>query len=339
DLYPRLTFLLSCLSFQANDPNFYTSLHQWKDFVSVNVGDSLTLQCFYEDVVDARFYWYRQNLGQKLKLISTFYKYEKNGTFHDEFKNNPRFTLDTKKGKNHLKITNLSISDSATYYCASSYLYRFEFAEGTTVTVKGSGSNIQTLVHQSVSETVHSGGSVILNCTVQTGTCDGEQSVYWFTNSEESHPGLIYTHGSNTLQCERKPSKQTCSCNYTMSIKNLNQSHAWTYYCAVVSCGHILFGKETKLDLVAKYDFLTYNWSGAFTCTSILSVLLAFSVCLMNRANSCRSSSRWFLSTFIVGYQGAENYYAALVVRTNRSRKPTDPVWSECVYFKTKQHK
>lgn len=208
----------------------------------------MTLQCFYEDIVDARFYWYKQNVGQGLKLISSFYKFERNGTFHNEFNHNPRFMLVTETGKNHLKITNVQISDSATYYCASSYLYRLEFAEGTTVSVQDSGFKIRTLVHQSASETVHPGGSVTLNCTVQSESYDGEHRVYWFRNFRESHPGLVYTHGGMNDECKRNHNTQTHTCVSILSIKNLDVSHAGIYYCAVVSCGHILFGNGTKLD-------------------------------------------------------------------------------------------
>ena len=86
-----------------------------------------------------------------------------------------------------------------------------------------------------------------LNCTVQTGTCDGEHSVYWFKHSQESHPGLIYTHGGRNDQCERKGNTQTHTCVYNLPMKSLNRSHAGTYYCAVATCGHVLFGDGTKL--------------------------------------------------------------------------------------------
>ena len=156
--------------------------------------------------------------------------------------------LDVENDKHHLTITNLNFSDSATYYCISNYKFELNFVKSITVNVKDSGSNVPVSVYQSASDTIQPGDSVNLNCTVQTGTCDGQHSVYWFTNSAESHQGLIYTQEGRNDQCERNPKKQTHSCVYNLSLKNLNRSHAGTYYCAVASCGHILFGDGTKLD-------------------------------------------------------------------------------------------
>uniref|UniRef100_A0A3Q3LHH7 Ig-like domain-containing protein n=1 Tax=Mastacembelus armatus TaxID=205130 RepID=A0A3Q3LHH7_9TELE len=217
-------------------------------FVSVKTGGNVTLQCFYQSDVATRFYWYKQTLGQKPRIISSYHKYDKTGHFQNEF-NNPRFMLETGNGENHLAITDLSISDSGTYYCASSYSYMFDVAEGTVVSVQGSGSNIPAQVHQSASESIQPGGSVTLGCTVHTGTCDGEHRVYWFKHSGQAHPGLIYTHGGSNDQCERKPETQTHSCVYNLRMNSLNLSDAGTYYCAVASCGHMLFGNGTRLDL------------------------------------------------------------------------------------------
>uniref|UniRef100_A0A671XY81 Ig-like domain-containing protein n=1 Tax=Sparus aurata TaxID=8175 RepID=A0A671XY81_SPAAU len=223
-----------------------SSVHLDGGLLSLKTGDNLTLTCFYKADVPARLYWYKQPLGQKLQLIATFYYFDQNGTFYNEFKNNPRFTLDTGDGKNHLKISDLRISDSAAY-CCFCYIDTIETSESITVSVTGSAR-----VHQSASEIIQPGGSVTLNCTVHTGTCDGEHSVYWFKHSQESHPGLIYTHGGRNDQCERKDNTQTHTCVYNLPMKSLNLSHTGTYYCAVASCGHILFGNGTKLDFEGK---------------------------------------------------------------------------------------
>ncbi|XP_042258220.1 immunoglobulin kappa light chain-like isoform X2 [Thunnus maccoyii] len=251
---PVFALYLTCLflgkTAQTTALKFSSSVRQDSSFISANVGDSVSLRCSYEGDVATKLYWYKQTLGQKPRLISTFYTFDSNGTFYNEFNNNPRFTLDTENSKNHLKITDLHISDSATYYCISSYLNKLEFLEGTTLSVKGSGLNIQALVRQSASESIQPGGSVTLNCAVHTGTCDdGEHSVYWFKNSEESQPGVIYTHGGRNNQCERNNNTQTHTCVYNLPLKSLDLSHTGTYYCAVAACGQILFGNGTKLDV------------------------------------------------------------------------------------------
>ncbi|CAB1351605.1 unnamed protein product [Coregonus sp. 'balchen'] len=126
-----------------------------------------------------------------------------------------------------------------------------EFGEGTILIVKGSESNSKTVVQQSVSKSVQLGDSVTLNCTIHTETCVGEHSVYWFRHgSGESHPGIIYTHGDRGDQCENSPEagSPTQSCVYNLPKRNLNLSDAGTYYCAVASCGEILFGNGTTLD-------------------------------------------------------------------------------------------
>ncbi|XP_054914475.1 immunoglobulin kappa light chain-like [Poeciliopsis prolifica] len=313
------------------------SVRQDKHFMFAKAGDNLTLQCFYENVVDARFYWYKQNLGQKPRLVSTYYKYEANATFHDEFRNNPRFQLETAKGKNHLKIRNLRISDSAVYFCASSYLYRLDFAEGTMVYVEQTGSQLQTSVYQSGSETVRPGGSVTLNCTVQTGTCGGEHSVYWFKNSEHSEPGLIHSKGGENKLCDNKTSARTHSCVYKLPIGKLDASHAGTYYCAVASCGHILFGKGTKLDLIDTNNLETYLWAGAFSFTSLLSVSLAVSLCVIKkRSFKCSKAEKGSLNNPDVkdDYNAQKAHYAAFFALHNRPRRRKDPIWTECVYYR-----
>ncbi|XP_062417563.1 immunoglobulin kappa light chain-like isoform X2 [Pungitius pungitius] len=238
----------------ATDPKLSSPVHQERGFASVDVGDNITLECFYQNNAGGRLYWFKQTLGQRPKLISTFYTYSPKGNFYHEFENNPRFTMNTEKSQNNLTIFDLKVSDTATYYCAYSTSYVLTFAEGTVVSVQGSSINIPALLHQSPSKTIQPGGSVTLNCTVQTGTCDGQHSVYWFKDSEESHPALIYTDGGSTDQCVRKPNTQTHTCDYNLPMESLNLSHAGTYYCAVASCGHILFGNGTKLDIEAEQE-------------------------------------------------------------------------------------
>ncbi len=95
---------------------------------------------------------------------------------------------------------------------------------------------------------VQPGGSVTLQCSLLSKNkekvqCPGEQSVYWFRpGSGESHPSIIYTHRNSSDEQEER------SCVYSLSKTIQNSSDAGTYYCAVVTCGEILFGEGTKVE-------------------------------------------------------------------------------------------
>ncbi|XP_060951859.1 uncharacterized protein LOC133028848 [Limanda limanda] len=314
---------------------------QVSGFISADVGDNLTLKCFYEGD-DKNIYWYKQTLGQKPRIISKTYRILKIIWLPDEFMDNPRFIVKSIGITSQLNISDLNLSDSATYYCLKDTRYVNDFTEGVTVSVKGSGSNIQAVVHQSESiqtggssESIQPGGSVTLSCTVHTGTCDGEHSVYWVKNSEEPQPGLIYTHGDRNDQCERKPDTQTHTCFYNLSMERLNRSHAGTYYCAVAACGHIVFGDGTKLEFHDEVDWLVVFLSVTSAITTLLSVLLAFSICMMRVTDPHAPSSK-------INAKDEQNeddscYIAHREIQMNRSRGQRDDTWSECVYLSVRQ--
>uniref|UniRef100_A0A3P9L668 Ig-like domain-containing protein n=1 Tax=Oryzias latipes TaxID=8090 RepID=A0A3P9L668_ORYLA len=312
-------FFLTCVFVGADGQKTYlkSSSFVWQKsgFLSVNVGDTVTLECSYEGYELTWISWYKQSLGGKPELMSSFYAYSTEVTFFDEFKKDLRFKLDIENKNHHLKILNLQFSDSATYYCAVSYAMILKFTEGVTVNVKGSDLTIQASVDQSSSENIHAGDSVTLNCTVHTGSCDEEHRVYWFKDSEDSHPGLIYTHGGRNDQCERKNNTQTHSCVYKLHMNNLHEPHAGIYYCAVVSCGHILFGNGTKLDLTGDFH------------TPFLVYLFTSLICHLN-------------SVFLqVKVQEAESlqYATVDVKRMNRSKRQKNDTSSQCIYTSVRE--
>ncbi|XP_069375354.1 uncharacterized protein [Paralichthys olivaceus] len=334
---PQFILYLTCFLFGKMGELFqmhhFILSHQHRGFRSVDVGDNLTFKCIYNKE-DMRIYWFKQTPGQKPRIISVSYTFSKKIQIFNEFKNNSRFTLESTDVVSHLKISDVQLSDSATYYCLKSNSYVFEFMEGVTVSVKGSGLNIQALVHQS--ENIQPGGSVTLSCTVHTGTCDGEHSVYWFKISEEPQSGLIYTHGDRKDQCERKPDTQTDTCVYNLSM-TLNRSHAGTYYCAVAACGHILFGNGTKLDVDDEVNWTVFFLSGALTFT--ISVLLAVLLYKINKrtcwrcSESCTQPSSPSTTNAEVNQDADGLHYAAINVKVaSRSRRQRDNTRDECVY-------
>ncbi|XP_041636006.1 V-set and immunoglobulin domain-containing protein 1-like [Cheilinus undulatus] len=306
-------------------------------------GESLTLKCEIKDN-GSWIYWFKQTLGEKLRPVCSFNKHGAQSSLFGEFKDNPRFTLDT--GNSNLMISDLKMSDSAIYHCICYHYPKLETLETITVSVKGSGVSVPALVHQSESETIQPGGSVTLNCTVHTGTCDGEHSVYWFRNSEEAHPGLIYTHGGRNDQCERNPHSHTHTCVYNLAMRSLNLSHAGTYYCAVVSCGHILFGDGTKLDFGDEVSsgVLVYSLSGALISAVILIVVLAFllykmnkRICFLSQEIQARFSAP--STTNMEVNRGADDvcYAAVNVNMPNTSRRQRNTARDECVYSSVRQ--
>ncbi|XP_029311208.1 uncharacterized protein LOC115023978 [Cottoperca gobio] len=140
----------------------------------------------------------------------------------------------------HFSWYRQTLGDSSTYFCGSSHSNIITFGEGVFLSVEGTNKIDQG----PVSETIQPGGSVTLNCTVHTGSCDEEHSVYWFRQG--SHQGILHTHGRRCKHISSTGSPSQ-SCVYHLQKTNLSSTDAGTYYCAVASCGEVLFGNGSKL--------------------------------------------------------------------------------------------
>uniref|UniRef100_A0A8C9SZP7 Ig-like domain-containing protein n=1 Tax=Scleropages formosus TaxID=113540 RepID=A0A8C9SZP7_SCLFO len=230
-----------CVTFTLLKTN---NLVQPSALLEVHLGDNVTLECsFPEEETNYihYMYWFKFIIGQTPQLIAASHKYTEEATLSENF-NSGRFKVKLGTGINHLIISRTESSDSAMYYCATRSDYTIQFGPGTFS---------RTVVQQVVSDPVHPGDSVTLQCTVDSDTCAGEHSVYWFRHgSGESLPGLIYTHGNRSDECEKSPEagSPTHSCVYSLPKRNLSRSDAGIYYCAVVTCGDILFGDGTQLE-------------------------------------------------------------------------------------------
>ncbi|XP_029572186.1 uncharacterized protein LOC115164133 [Salmo trutta] len=199
--------------------------------------------------------------------------------WHKDF-NHSRFNVEKADadGMYRLAITNTDPTDEAVYYCAVRTVYEVNFINGTHLLLKGKNhqrSHYHTVVQRPVSDPVHPGDSVTLQCTVLSETCTGEHRVYWFrARSGESHPGVIYTPGNMSDECEKSPEtpSPTQSCVYSLSKNNLSPSDAGTYYCAVATCGEILFGNGTNLHIEKATDpvIIALGVTSAFCLIAIL---------------------------------------------------------------------
>uniref|UniRef100_A0A674PFX8 Uncharacterized LOC115248187 n=1 Tax=Takifugu rubripes TaxID=31033 RepID=A0A674PFX8_TAKRU len=282
----KLIFWLICLEkfAQTSTMEFSPSLNWKTNYNLVKPGQNLTLPCLHKSDISTQISWFKETLGEKPILLCKYRITSKRWIFVNDSKSNPHFQLHPGNKGTNLTITDLKLSDSATYYCVKQYLDVFDFTEGHNVIVEGSGLTID----QSASQSIQAEGSVTLNCTVHTGwTCDGDHTVYWFRNSGPSQLGLMYSHTGRNKQCERK----TNTCFYSFSMKNLNTSQTGTYYCAVAACGHILFGTGPKLVCgdEGNHLVLVYFLSAAWIFTIIVVVLLSISVFMTKRKNSHHS--------------------------------------------------
>ncbi|XP_075943001.1 uncharacterized protein LOC142945948 [Anarhichas minor] len=238
-------------------------------------GHNVTLPCFYVSRAN-NLCWYKQVAGEQPQIISSFYKHSPDSNiFYNQFKDNKRFSVHTDAGFYHLNISNVQDSDSAMYYCGHISIAVTEFENGTFLVLKGTESSRRSFLQQPASDSVKPGGSGTLNCTVHTGTSDTEHSVYWFKkeDSRNSHLGIMYIHTHISSQCVQSLEPPAQSCVYSLSKTNVSRSDAGTYYCAVASCGEILFGSGTRLD-VGENEF-----SLSLCCNSSFSVL-----CLRSRS-------------------------------------------------------
>ncbi|CDQ84821.1 unnamed protein product [Oncorhynchus mykiss] len=224
-------------------------------------------------------------------MASSFYHTQNSfysNNFNKDFTETKRLSVKRGVDSCNLTISKTESGDSATYYCVNLFVRDATFGEGTVLIVKGNLCFF--LKWQPVSESVQPGDSVTLNCTIHTETCAGEHSVFWFRHgSGKSHPGIIYINGDRSDQCERSPEagSPTQSCVYNLPKRNLSLSDAGTYYCAVSSCGEILFGNGTKLDVEGKFNLLFLNIISCLTTTLILNVFVNIILCVRMKRSQC----------------------------------------------------
>uniref|UniRef100_A0A8C9QYW7 Ig-like domain-containing protein n=1 Tax=Scleropages formosus TaxID=113540 RepID=A0A8C9QYW7_SCLFO len=233
--------------------------------VTAQSGDSVTLTCDSTSFSYSSAVWFRHVAGQKTQFILATYQHSTDYAFYNGFNDTQRFTLQRKHNMFNLRIS----------VRTSSREKKGQHRKSTS----------RTVVQQPVSDTVRPGDSVTLQCTVDSETCAGEHSVYWFRHgSGESLPGLIYTHGNRRDECEKSPEagSPTHSCVYSLPKRNLSRSDAGIYYCAVVTCEDILFGNGTQLDIEGKSK-LNVSHSKSF----ILNVTAQITVIFCSLCTEC----------------------------------------------------
>ncbi|XP_039454024.1 uncharacterized protein LOC116321587 [Oreochromis aureus] len=219
------------------------------------LGDNVTLTCTLSGNDQGLYYWYKLNFGYMVQTIAE-------GSFGKiVFQiNNSRFSA-TKVGKVlSLNIRNVSKEDEATYFCQAGSSFSINFIYGTILAVNDPKTQHKffTVKQTPDLDSVHLGDTMTLQCSLlsknknDTDQCPDEDKVHWFKAASESHPGIIY-HSSIR-------NKEDGRCDYSLSKTITHSSDAGTYYCAVITCGEILFGEGTKVDITLNCcALLTYS--------------------------------------------------------------------------------
>uniref|UniRef100_UPI001448972D uncharacterized protein LOC117250583 n=1 Tax=Epinephelus lanceolatus TaxID=310571 RepID=UPI001448972D len=215
---------------------------------TVEVGDDVTLNCTRQtsDLRETLF-WIRLVSGKTPEFLGGTYAFDYEGV-----NKTPHITAKQEPGSFILHIHETKLSDTGLYYCLKVNLLDMTFSKSALLRVKG--PDITAVTQDFPSDPVRPRDSVTLQCSVlsdsEKKTCPEEHRVYWFrAASDESHPSVIYTQGNSSDGCEKSPEAHSLQkCIYSFS-KDVSSSDAATYYCAVATCGEILFGNGAKLDI------------------------------------------------------------------------------------------
>ncbi|XP_061895575.1 uncharacterized protein LOC133644846 isoform X2 [Entelurus aequoreus] len=147
----------------------------------------------------------------------------------------------------HTLSKNVNSSDAGTYLCAVVTCGRIFMGNPIRVNTKDPRRKSFQVRQIPQSKSVKGGESVTIQCSVLAESkenfrqCPNQSSVYWLkSGSGESDPHIIYSDSDD----EQDPR----SCVYHLSLTVLNSSDTGTYYCAVATCGQILFGQGTHVD-------------------------------------------------------------------------------------------
>ncbi|XP_038554922.1 uncharacterized protein LOC119888439 [Micropterus salmoides] len=249
----------------------------------VEVGGNVTLHCPVSNKEGIFFQWYKQSLGYIFQSVATgtYTRQTLSGQF-----NNPRFKVTEGTAQYLLTIRNVIKEDEATYFCQSGAAYSQSIVNGTFLAVNDRSQRKSVTVKQSPeTASVQPGGSVTLQCSLlskskgKTSQCPCEYSVYWFrAGSGESHPSIIYSNKNSSDEQEEG------SCVYSLSKTIQKSSDAGTYYCAVVTCGEILFSEGTKVEKRPTWDPVVIVLGILLACCVIVIVALIFCV---NQMRDC----------------------------------------------------
>ncbi|KAL3973332.1 histidine-rich glycoprotein [Sarotherodon galilaeus] len=304
-------------------------LHQGYSLVPmkiVQLGEPVTLTCALpsnKELSTLEVHWYKQSIGDGLKLISTLYGTTPPQYGQEIFRS--RYNACNTKTFSNLTIWKTVQEDEGIYHCGIIEWLNPEWS-GTYLLVKGNtqrASNYTVIQWPAVSDPVNPADTTALQCSVfsdsDNNTYAGDRNVFWFrAGSDKSHPSVIYTGRKRRNEFE-KPSDLQNRCVYRFS-KNISSSDEGTYYCAVATCGEILFGNGTDLKPVQKTQSAFIQLALIIVCLVISVTGNVFLICNRRVQNKENAISEDHIDT---SHQPAETDGHVSYVALNFSERKT----------------
>ncbi|XP_070785946.1 uncharacterized protein [Enoplosus armatus] len=342
-MMPLCTFLVLLSEIcQAPAVNETSGIIQNTGVITATVGETVTLKCYCQNDAVTFLSWYQQSLGGKPLVISTRMKHNTKASIYPAYKERFQVLAEGEKGINHLIIRNVSLSESATYYCGVLEFNAIEFGHGAFLHVKSSLSNTQAVVHQPALEPLWPGDSVNLSCTAYTEPCAAEQSFYWFRHGA-AQPAVMYRSAGQCKDLSSQGSHMK-NCTLNLPIKSVGSSDTGMYYCALASCGEIVFGNGTRVE-IAVPPLLVYCLCVALAVSIIMLLALALIMHKLNQKSCsvCNGNVSHLTTSAASDAMGQDAdilHYAALSLNRARERRhQEDNMESDCVYAGVKSRR
>ncbi|XP_062405558.1 M1-specific T cell receptor beta chain-like [Sardina pilchardus] len=256
------------------------TIHQPDSVITAQLGESVTLQCNFTKGTQYMF-WYKQKPGERPQVMVRAHVLS-DSEFQSGF-SKLDYNMQRGDGVFHLTIKNTTTSDEASYFCATRDSYDTIFGNGTFLALRDHRNHrldLTAVIQTPVPAPAHSSDPQTLDCTVLTETRTEEVSVFWFRPaSGDSHPEIIYVQ-KNCSNSQR--------CVYRLPIGQTSDSG--TFYCAVVSYGHLLFGNRIKLDKqhTEPVDPVVVSLGAALSLCIVGLILLAYLRCKRTTYKDCK---------------------------------------------------
>uniref|UniRef100_A0A3B1JDJ8 Ig-like domain-containing protein n=1 Tax=Astyanax mexicanus TaxID=7994 RepID=A0A3B1JDJ8_ASTMX len=239
---PKVCETYFILSF-FTDPGQASVLHQKPAVLSVKAGEAVTLRCsFEEQKMNEKMVWYKQKPGQAPQNVGSLIANIK--IFSPEFEKS-KIKLERTSNSISLIIPNTTKHDEGTYFCGFSLINTVQFSTGTFLTVTDDSQPNILVLQTPVSSSVPSGEAVNLQCTVLSEIRSAELRVSSSSSSSSS--------SSNNSSSSSNNSSRQCEINSVYNFSKIigNDNDTGIFYCAVQTCGRIIIGNGTTVNLVS----------------------------------------------------------------------------------------